>query len=182
MAGDLRVCGFAMDLQQALNVALDYERKVRDHYATGAKLITDPHGRRVFEILAKEEQGHVDYLEHCLAQWGSSGVVPEMQLTPVVQPSSEWIEEAKRDLVQREQPRDANATELQLVKDALKLEIATSEFYEKLLKDIQAEHRPLFEKFLHLERGHVQIVQAELDSLQGTGFWFDVAEFSMEHH
>lgn len=181
MAGDLRVCEFIMDLQQALNVALDYERKVRDHYAAGVKLITDPRGKRVFETLAKEEQGHVAYLEHCREKWSSSGVVPETQLTPVVQSSAGWIEEAKRDLVQREQRRDANATELQLVKDALKLEIATSEFYEQLLEDIPSEHRPLFEKFLHLERGHVQIVQAELDSLQGMGYWFDVAEFTMEH-
>ena len=33
---------------------------------------------------------------------------------------------------------------------------------------------------LEIEEGHVAIVQAELDSLQGMGFWFDMQEFNLE--
>jgi hypothetical protein len=33
---------------------------------------------------------------------------------------------------------------------------------------------------LEIEEGHVSIVQAELDSVQGLGYWFDVPEFALE--
>ncbi len=32
----------------------------------------------------------------------------------------------------------------------------------------------------HIEDGHLAIVQAQLDSVQGMGFWFDIAEFRLE--
>jgi len=38
----------------------------------------------------------------------------------------------------------------------------------------------LFSKFLEIEDGHLAIVQAQLDSVQGMGFWFDIAEFRLE--
>jgi hypothetical protein len=34
--------------------------------------------------------------------------------------------------------------------------------------------------FLEIEDGHLAIVQAQLDSVQGMGFWFDIAEFRLE--
>jgi hypothetical protein len=40
--------------------------------------------------------------------------------------------------------------------------------------------RRLFERFVEIEEGHVAIVQAEMDLVSGTGFWFDTAEFSLE--
>ena len=58
-----------MKLDKALNLALEFEHKVRDHYANGAKAISDPQGSKVFATLAREEQGHVDLLNAMLAEW-----------------------------------------------------------------------------------------------------------------
>ena len=41
-------------------------------------------------------------------------------------------------------------------------------------------HLPLFARFLEIEEGHVNLVQAEMDSLNGLGTWFDVLEVSFE--
>ncbi len=60
------------------------------------------------------------------------------------------------------------------------MEAETSRFYESLVQDLPEEHRPLFERFVEIEQGHLAIVQAELDNLRGLGFWFDVQEFDME--
>jgi hypothetical protein len=38
------------------------------------------------------------------------------------------------------------------------------------------EGQELFEHFVEIEDGHLAIVQAEIDSLTGTGAWFDVLE------
>jgi hypothetical protein len=42
------------------------------------------------------------------------------------------------------------------------------------------EGQELFRRFVEIEEGHVAIVQAEMDLVSGTGFWFDTAEFSLE--
>lgn len=170
----------SMNLEEAIKVALDYENKVRDHYANGAKSIKDPHGKRVFETLAKEEQGHVDYLDHCLEQWNKAGKVDVSEIGMVVAPGIEWVEKAREELAKRGDKRVADKNEIELLKIAVKLEEKTSAFYESLVSELPADERQMFAKFLEIEKGHVSIVQAELDSVQGLGFWFDVREFSLE--
>ena len=169
-----------MNLEEAIKVALDYEHKVRDHYAEGAKKIADPHGKRVFETLAKEEQGHVDFLESCLAQWTKEGKVDLGEVGMVIDPGVEWVEKARKELASRNEKRVADKNEIELLKIAVELEEKTSAFYESLVSELPEEDRKLFDKFLEIEKGHVSIVQAELDSVQGLGFWFDIREFSLE--
>ena len=48
-----------MTLEQAIVSSLDFERRVRNYYAQAADKTDDPNGRKVFEALAEEEQGHV---------------------------------------------------------------------------------------------------------------------------
>jgi rubrerythrin len=169
-----------MNLQQALKVALDFENKVRDHYANGAKAIDDPQGKKVFETLAREEQSHVDYLNHCLREWSKSGKISPVAMKQVVQPGIDWIERARKKIQDRPGKRAASANEIDLLKVALDLELKTSDAYRELVRELPPDEARLFDGFLDIEEGHVKIVQAELDSVQGMGFWFDVMEFQLE--
>ncbi len=168
-----------MNLQEAIVVAIDFEKKVRDHYVRGAKDIPEPMGRKVFATLGKEEQGHVDYLEHCLAEWKKSGKVPNVPLKSILPKGAKWIE-AERKKVAGKGKRAASKTELEALKLALQHEKDADAFYHKLVKELPEKDRGLFDKFLGIEDGHLQLVQAQLDSVQGMGFWFDVAEFRLE--
>ena len=38
----------------------------------------------------------------------------------------------------------------------------------------------LFERFVAIEEGHQAIVQAEIDCVSGSGFWFDTSEINLE--
>ena len=49
-----------------------------------------------------------------------------------------------------------------------------------MVEELPEGARPLFRRFLEIEDGHLAMVQAEIDTLAGTGFWFDVQEFSLE--
>ena len=69
-----------MKINEALKVAIGYENRVRDHYKNGAAQILDPKGKKVFETLGKEEQGHVDYLESRLDEWTKHGRVESVPL------------------------------------------------------------------------------------------------------
>lgn len=168
-----------MDLYEALQTALSNERHIRDHYARGAEAIQDPRGRKAFETLAKEEQGHVDYLEHRLAEHAKTGQVESPALGSILPPRW-WLEQTLSSLDKTAPKRVAEKAELDLLKAALELEQQTSKLYQDLVSRLPAGDRKMFDRFLEIEDGHVGIVQAELDSLSGLGYWFDVPEFSLE--
>lgn len=166
-----------MDLKEALSGAIEYEHKIRDYYADCARKIQDPKGQRVFAILAREEQGHVEYLETRLTEWKTSGAVKAAEL-PTLLPSAAWVQtEAAKLAPAKAAPAQV---EIDFLKEALELERKTSAFYGELVAKLEPKHRGLFERFLEIENGHLAIVQAEIDALAGHGHWFDFMEFSLE--
>lgn len=166
-----------MNLQQAIVVALDFEKKVRDHYLRGATDIADSQGRRVFATLGKEEQRHVDYLDRCIAEWKKTGKVPSVPLKSVLPEGVRWIEEEKKKLFTRKDERVATKTDLDALKTALQYEKEADAFYHKLVSELPKGEQPLFDNFLGIEDGHLALLQAQLDAVQGKGFWFDISEF-----
>lgn len=169
-----------MELKEALSGAIEYEHKIRDYYAGCAKKVSNPKGQRIFAILAREEQGHVQYLESRLAEWKANGVVKDAEV-PTLLPPAAWIREETKKLANRVKvAEDASALEISFLKEALDLERKTSAFYSELVAQMDPAHRGLFSRFLEIENGHVTIVQAEIDALAGHGHWFDFMEFSLE--
>jgi len=169
-----------MTLKESITIALDFERKVRDHYFRFAKAIEDPQGRKVFEKLGAEEQGHVDYLEFCLSEWQKSGKVPVTPLKSALPKGKKWIAEAQRKLQARPGKRIAAASELEAVKSALQYEKEADAFYRKFVAELPESDRGMFTPFIEIEDGHLELVQAQLDNLMGNGFWFDTMEFRLE--
>lgn len=168
-----------MELQDALGIAIQHEHRVRDHYTQGAQEILDPHGKRVFETLAREEQGHVDYLESRLVEWNRTGRLTTPEL-PTVLPAIQFVEAAKAKLEKEPTEELAVQSEMELLKVALELERTTSAFYQTLVDTLSGTHKQLFARFLEIEQGHLLIVQAEIDALAGHGHWFDFMEFDLE--
>jgi rubrerythrin len=166
-----------MTLEEAIKTAIDYEIKVRDSYLNGAEKIGDPTGRRVFEVLGKEEQGHVDYLQAKLAEWRKNGKVKAEKLSTVV-PAKKVIERGVQKLDAHLSTRDYG-TELEMLRKALAMEIETSEFYRKMVTELETDGE-LFARFLEIEEGHQAIVQAEIDYLTRSGTFFDFQEFTLE--
>jgi rubrerythrin len=169
-----------MNLQEAIAVAIDFEVKVRDHYLKGTREVKDESGKKFFETLAKEEQGHVSYLAHALSEWKSTGRVPNAPIPSVVPQGVDWVESAKKRLAAMPFVRQASERELENIKAALALEQEATRFYRSLVAQMPEQDRPLFEGFLSGEDGHLALVQAQLNSVQGLGVYFDMMEFSLE--
>jgi hypothetical protein len=49
-----------------------------------------------------------------------------------------------------------------------------------MVAELDSTGQQLFERFIAIEEGHQTVVQAEIDSLSGFGFWLDFREFSPE--
>jgi rubrerythrin len=161
-------------IEQAIKTGIEFELEVRHVYSEAAKKFRDPVARKIFGVLADEEDRHVQYLESRLAEWEKTGAVTAAALETAI-PSQEAIDGALGKLTKRMGEQDFGV-ELDMLKKALALEIEATQFFARMV----AEERKLFARFVEIETGHEAIVQAEIDALTGLGFWFDYAEFRLE--
>ena len=167
-----------MDIEVAITTALRFETSVVKVYEEAAAQTLDPAGKRMFETLVKDERSHVAYLEHKLAEWRATGRVTDEKLATLV-PPKERIEEGVKKLRARVATSEPEK-ELALLRRALEVETGAGDFYRGVVRELPLEAQSLFQRFVEIEQGHQAIVQAEIDSVSGLGFWFDVMEFDLE--
>lgn len=167
-----------LSLGEAIQTALEYENNVRDLYLDASKQATEEVGQRLFKRLADEEQGHVDFLESRLDEWEKTGKVEEVELTTLM-PTRQMLNEGMARLEHRISDHDWTL-EIELLRKARAAEAETGSFYKRMVSELDEEGQRLFQPFLEIEDAHYDIVQAELDALQGGGFWFDFMEFNLE--
>jgi rubrerythrin len=165
-----------MTIEEAIKTAIEYEVKVRDAYLHAAKNSADETGKKIFKVLGQEEQTHVNYLRERLEEWQKTGKVTSEKLGTVV-PSPAKIAEGVEKM-EKHLPRQPEGSERDLLQTALDLEKETSSFYEKMAAEMGKDGE-VFDRFLEIEKGHVAIVQAEMDYLNGSGYFFDFQEFAM---
>ena len=169
-----------MTIEEAIKTAIVYENKVHATYAAAAKRAEDETAKKVFLTLAEEEQGHVTYLESRLMEWQKDGQLSNEKLRTIL-PSTERIKAGVQRLRSQVAQRKGNhAAELDSLRQALAAEDETSAFYRRMVSELPEEGQNLFSRFLEIEDGHAAIVQAEMDSVSQSGFWFDVKEFDLE--
>lgn len=173
-----------MTLEEAIKTAIEYETRVVQTYQDGSLQLNDPVAKKIFGTLAKEEEGHVQFLQHQLDAWKQSGHLDISRLESTV-PQKEAILANIQNLKSHvhKTPNEAVAQkriEMDLLHRALTVELETSAFYKKVAGELNDEGHDLFARFVEIEDGHVAIVQAEMDAVSGLGFWFDMKEFNLE--
>ncbi len=167
-----------MTIEEAIKTAVAYEVRIRDIYREATAAVDDEVGKHIFETLCNDEQHHIDYLQHKLKQWQDTGtIVPERLESSI---PSEEVVKREAEKVKSLVAKDFFGIRRQMLSKALKTEIETSDFYQKMVDELPAEGRRLFERFLEIENNHIKAVQFELDYLSKTGYWFDIKEFDME--
>lgn len=167
-----------MTLDEAIQTALQYEGRVIATYLDAMRRSRNPIGKKVFKTLNEEEVGHVRYLKEKLDELAKTGRIKPSRLATSIPPAEKIGAALKNHRGNTESP--VPEEELNLLRRVLNVEVETCEFYRKLAKELPPEDASLFERFVEIEEGHRAIVQAEIDSISGSGFWFDVPEFRLE--
>ncbi|NIP27082.1 MAG: hypothetical protein GWO38_25515 [Phycisphaerae bacterium] len=167
-----------MNVEEALKTAIEYETELRDIYFEAADAEDDEKGRQFFQSMGKDEQGHLDYLNDRLKQWQDTGKISAEKLKSAV-PSQEELARHSAG-VKSLAEKDSRGLKSQMLSRALKMEIKTSEFYQKMVDVLPAEAQQMFARFLEIENNHIRTIEFELDYISKTGYWFDVKEFDME--
>ena len=170
--------GEAMKLGEAIQTAIDYETKVLNIYRNASDALSDTVGNRLFQVLADDEQYHVDYLKKKLGQWQKTGQLTVEDLKS----SNPDIEAITGDIgkLESRMSEEDRGDEKQMLSKALTVEVETSNFYKRMVSEMSEEGQQLFSQFMVIENGHIAAVQAELDFINSSGYWFDSKEFDME--
>jgi len=165
-------------MEKAIQTAIEYETKIRDIYRDACKSVSDPEGKRFFKMMESDEQYHLDYLMKRLKLWQNTGELSAEKLKSTV-PSKEIIRKETEKIKAHMSAKDLSSMTVVLGR-ALKAEVDTSNFYENMVNQMTDEGREMFARFLEIEENHIAAVQAELDYITHTGYWFDFKEFDME--
>jgi rubrerythrin len=167
-----------MTIEEAIKTAIEYEIRIRDVYLEAAAAVDEDAGKRIFETLGKDEQRHIDYLEYKLDQFQKTGAIEAERLESAIPDRESITREAEK--IKSLATRDFLGIKQQMLSKALKMEIETSAFYQKMVNELPAKAQPLFARFLEIENNHIKAVEFELDYMSKTGYWFDFKEFDME--
>ena len=167
-----------MTLEEAIKTALDYETMVRDIYHDAIERVSDPAGKQILEMLRDDEQYHIDYLQERLQLWKKTGKLSDKKLETII-PSAETIQRGM-ETVQAHMSQEVRFGEKEILGKALQAEVETSNFYQKMVNELSDEGQRMFAQFLKIEENHIAAVQAELDYVSKSGYWFDFKEFDME--
>lgn len=167
-----------MTLEEIIKSAIEYEIRVRDIYVKSLDRIEEESGKKTIKLLAEEEQHHVDYLQSRLEEWQKTGALSKEKLKTAL-PSKKEITVQLRAVRKNVRKKDYK-TEITFLKKALKMERETTDFFKRTVKELSGEEQELFQRFIEIEEGHEALVQAEIDSLTGMGYWFDIGEFRLE--
>ncbi len=167
-----------MRMEQAVETAISLEGKIRDLYIQSFENCTDETGKRFFAMLRDDEQYHMDYLSERLKELQKNGEMRHPDIKSLI-PSADEIDACMSDAEKHMAQEDRGVIQ-QMLSNALRVEVRTSDFYEKMVSETEGDTQAMFTRFLEIENGHIAAVQAELDYVMNTGYWFDMKEFDME--
>ncbi len=140
-------------MQEALKLAIQTEKDVRDFYLRAAEITKNPRGKKVFELLAKEEQEHAAHF-FPLYKGDDLGTFEEFMARP---PKSDSV--MLKDL---EKALDENVHE----RKAMEIALREEEDLEKNLtmtasKILDPAVRGVFEKMATETRNHFALIESE---------------------
>ena len=141
------------NLQEALKLAIQTEKNVRDFYRKAAEITKDPQGKKVFELLAREEHEHALHF-FPLYKGEDLGSFEEFMARPP-KADSAMIKSLEKAL-------DENVHERKAMEIALKEE----EDLEKSLtmtasRILDPAVRAVFEKMAKETRHHYEMIESE---------------------
>jgi rubrerythrin len=161
---------------QAMKTAIEMEKSGHRFFTEAAKRVRHDVGRRMFSRLAAEEMTHLQAFEKIFSE--VSGGADFGEALKAVKPAERvpYFDEARKQFKSMDL-----SVELDYLRQALDLERKAMRFFEHAMKEAEtSEAREIFKRILDEEQLHYDLIQAEIDSLSGSGFWFDVHESYMD--
>lgn len=162
---------------KALKTAIEIEENGLDAFLKYARQTKDVTGKNMFIRLAMDENEHRRIIEKQLNN------LMEGKPLKLVEIGKSEIEEVLPKIREKQQRTrgESGLLEVDALNTALDLERKAAKFFRDQAAIVNdSEVKAMFIRLAEWEDAHFDLIQAELDSIQGTGFWFGIPEFQMD--
>ena len=162
---------------KALEIAINAEKTGLKTYLDFGYKTKDESGKNMFLRLASDELEHMTILEKQRESiqekecWISVKLEKSEieKLTPVLKTKTQKIKGSE------------GLDQMSALRTALDLEDRAIKFYrEQAQASIDPKAKDMYERLVKMEQAHYELIQAEIDYIEKTGFWFNLREFSLE--
>ncbi|MEO0108838.1 MAG: ferritin family protein [candidate division WOR-3 bacterium] len=162
---------------KALKTAIAAEKKSLSSYLQFGLRTDDQGGKNMFIRLALDEFEHLNILERQARSLRESADWLRIEIEPSL-PEMIVPRLDEKDLRIR---GTRGQDQLAALHSALALERRATDFYRaqaRAATDSKAQE--MFQRLAAMEEAHYELIEAEIDSIRQTGFWFGLREFSLE--
>lgn len=165
------------DSIKALEIALSTEKNGLKTYLDFGYRTKDESGKNMFIRLAADELEHIFILE----QQRESIQEKECWISVKLEKSEiEKLTPALKEKVKKVKGSEG-LDQLSALQTALDMEERAVKFYGEQAKiNTDPKAKAMYERLVKMEQSHYELIQAEIDYIDKTGFWFDLREFSLE--
>jgi len=164
-------------LMNSLKTAIKIEDNGLETFLKFAKKTKDATGKNIFIQLALDEHQHRLILEKQLNQLMEGGAWRNVE---VPKSTFEKVAPTIKEKQQRTKG-ESGLAEVDALNIALELEKKAATFFREQADLVdEADAKDLFLRLAEWEDSHFDIIQAELDAINNTGFWFGIPEFQMD--
>ncbi|KPL03211.1 MAG: hypothetical protein AMJ90_03610 [candidate division Zixibacteria bacterium SM23_73_2] len=167
-----------MDSQiaQVIREAIKLELGGRAFFDHAVEMTDSELGKKTFRKLAKDEMDHLNTFGKLFSELIGGEEWKRWVQEEKQKDKSSLIEEMKPRLEKKEK-----AGELEAISIGMELERKAIEFFENSAKETKDQKaKEIFNRIADEERFHYDLLQAQYDSVNNSGFWLDVAEFKMD--
>ncbi len=166
----------SQDVKTLIQEAIKLEINGQAFFNQAAALTHNELGKKMFVRLAQEEVKHLEAFSRMFSE---------------IIKSDEWKKQVRREelkgpsaVIQELTDRMKRAegqSEIEALRIGMELETKAVDFFTKSAKSMDdPTAREIFEKIADEERFHYDLLLAQYDSVTGSGFWLDSAEFQMD--
>jgi rubrerythrin len=161
---------------EAMKTAIEMEKSGHRFFTDAARQVKHEVGRKMFSRLASEELVHLQVFEKIFAAISEGTDWKKAVASAEPARRVPYFDEAKKEFKAGDL-----SVELDYLRKALDLERKAISFFEKAIVETEtSQAREIFQRILEEEQSHYDLIQAEIDNINGSGFWFDVQEFYMD--
>jgi rubrerythrin len=166
------------DVLAVIKDAIRLEINGRHFFEHAHEMTQSPLGKKMFKKLANDEIQHLKIFGELFSQilghddWKKFVSQEQQESSPIIEELKERVNNSQRE---------KGSGELEAIRIGMELERKAIDFFDQSAREVSdPKAGQICRKIREEEEYHYDLLQAQFDSVNNSGFWLDVAEFQMD--
>jgi rubrerythrin len=167
----------APNVREAIKTAIQLENDGQAFFSKAAQETSNELGKKMFRKLAADEVRHLQTFKKMFETLTDPQTWKQLMAESPPRERMPYFQQKSAGRT----PAEKGAGELRALQEALEVERKAIGYFKTISKQTaDAEASRIFDTIAREEEGHYDLIQAQIDSVNHSGFWFDIGEFQMD--